>query len=342
VLLSRDQAQGWLVRLAGHTLAAIGPSLGGAPAALLSATAASAGLRPMLYKCTARDAALARAAGWSVIRIARAATIAPATWSTDGSARRGLRRKLKRAEKSGVRIDIDPMVLPYAAMSEVAAAWAAARGGERGFSVGQFDAAILRRERVLIAYHGEALVAFATFFWNGSDWSLDLMRQSAAAPDGTMHALVAAAIAEARMEGARSVSLSACAHPAKGHRGIEAIGRRVAQKLRGLEQFKSAFAPDWRPLYAAAPSRAALAKGLADVAFVIHRPAPLGARDPLSRLLPGQPQIPVEPKGATCDSQDQLFNRAEALMKAARYDVRDLFDDERTRQDARDPRLDPR
>jgi hypothetical protein len=40
----------------------------------------------------------------------------------------------------------------------------------------------------------------------------------------------------------------------------------------GLRQFKSTFAPDWEPRYAAAPSPLALVIGLADITREVHQP----------------------------------------------------------------------
>ena len=52
------------------------------------------------------------------------------------------------------------------------------------------------------------------------------------------------------------------------------VVRRATQGSVGLAQFKSAFAPRWRPLYVAAPSRLALLIGGLEVARAVLRPAP--------------------------------------------------------------------
>ncbi|WPY95444.1 phosphatidylglycerol lysyltransferase domain-containing protein [Limimaricola variabilis] len=279
ILLSRDRQNGWLVRRTGGTLAVIGEPMGQPELSMLHAHASRLGLTAALYKCGPRLARAARDAGWAVERIATEAVIDTASWSADRPACRSLRRKLKAAAKSGVEITCAGDHLPLEEMARVHAEWAARSGGERGFSMGRFCPELLAHQYVVLARRDGVLVGFASFHQGRGDWTLDLMRQTAEAPDGTMMAIVVAAIEAAREAGAAKLSLAAL--PAMPCWIPGWLVARIAARpgCAGLEQFKRGFGPGWRPLYIAAPTRAGLLRAGVEIARAIHDPAPLG-REP--------------------------------------------------------------
>ncbi|WP_282024915.1 phosphatidylglycerol lysyltransferase domain-containing protein [Limimaricola cinnabarinus] len=281
ILLTPDHESGWLVRRAGGTLAAIGTPLGRPDLGALRAHASRLGLTPALYKCGPREALRARAAGWAVERIATEAVIDTARWSLDRPACRSLRRKLKSAAKAGVTIECAPQILPLDEMARIHADWAARSGGERGFSMGRYCPELLMHQHVVLARREGELVAFASFHQGRGDWTLDLMRQTAAAPDGTMMALVLSAIEAARAAQVPVVSLAAL--PKLPGWMPAPLRARIAARpgCAGLEQFKRGFGPGWRPLYAAAPGRAGLTRAAIEIARAVHDPAPLGAEPPI-------------------------------------------------------------
>lgn len=101
------------------------------------------------------------------------------------------------------------------------------------------------------------------------------MRHTNEVPNGTMHALVYAAIKGAQQAGVPRVSLAstpACPNPQ--NRFFSWAARQAVVKAggTGLRQFKSTFAPNWERRYAAAPSHFALIIGLADIAREVHHP----------------------------------------------------------------------
>ncbi|EAR50658.1 membrane protein, putative [Oceanicola granulosus HTCC2516] len=246
-------------------LATIGRTLGTAPLDDLAALARDEARLPALYKCDARTAARARAQGWAVLGIARDGRIAPHGWTTAGARHRQLRRKLNQAAGAGLAVQAATAPLPLDAMTGVAAAWAAAHGGERGFSMGTFSPANLRHQRTFLAWHDGALAGFVTFHAAPCGWALDLMRQRPDAPTGTMHALLAAALDTARAEGVGRVSLAAAPDVAGR---FAALSRYLPT---GLVQFKESFAPRWQPLYLAVPHPLALPVVLAALIWQIRR-----------------------------------------------------------------------
>lgn len=241
----------------------------------LSRAARREGRLPCLYKCTARTAAIARIAGFHTLPVAREAILDPRRFTLNTPARSGLRRKLRKAENAGVTVTTGPLPLP--AMARIAADWAARHGGERGFSMGRFCPDYLRGQRVYLAWHQGTLVAFASFHTAQREWALDLMRGTAAAPDGTMQTLIMSALADASRIGLPRFSLAAAPMP------LRAALHRFAPD-DGLARFKDSFAPRWQPLYIAAPSRLALLLCGVEIARAILRPAPLAqARIPAHR-----------------------------------------------------------
>ncbi|WP_299280824.1 phosphatidylglycerol lysyltransferase domain-containing protein [uncultured Tateyamaria sp.] len=266
--------------LTGQTLTLFGdPVAGPCDAALchLRTAARQMGHLPMIYKCGPRLAQKARASGWRVLHMADDAMIDTASYTPSLPTRRTLRRKLRAADKAGVLVR-GGAPLPLAAMTRIDTAWQRAHGPARGGSMGRFAEGYVQDQWVGCAYVAGTLIAFVTAHRSETEWCLDLMRHDQTAPDGTMHALVHAAITHAQRAGATQFCLAAtpaCPDPAS------ALWRWAAQQISsraggpGLRQFKSSFAPQWVPRYGAARSWRALAFGLADLTRAVHNPLPL-------------------------------------------------------------------
>ncbi|SFU65247.1 phosphatidylglycerol lysyltransferase [Aliiroseovarius crassostreae] len=231
---------------------------------------------PFLYKIGPRFAALARKNGWKTLPIAREAWLNPQIFTTAGAERRQLRRKLRQAEKAGLRVQLGGGNLPIADMNDIAEAWSTDRGDQRGFSMGVWSPATLPYAQVFLAYQNNQLVGFITLHKNAQEQVLDLMRMGAKAPDGTMHLLLVAAIRQAASEGYDRLSLAAVPYekqstePKVFHWLRERLDRITG--AAGLRQFKTCFAPNWETLYAAAPKRCDLVMGALDVMREISRP----------------------------------------------------------------------
>ncbi|WP_424940079.1 phosphatidylglycerol lysyltransferase domain-containing protein [Aliiroseovarius sp. S253] len=237
-------------------------------------------LSPFLYKAGGRWAAAARRAGWQVLPIAREGWINPTGFTLDGSNKRQLRRKLRQADAAGLSLCEAGADLPLDEMQQIADDWRKVRGGERGFSMGKWHPDHLPHARVYLARRQECLVGFLTLHENAAEQALDLMRLRADAPDGTMHALLNFAITQARQAGCTRLSLAAV--PLDEQSGEPWVFHHARLKLdqisgaAGLRQFKAAFAPRWETLYAAAPTRLALAFGALDVTREICRKLEIG------------------------------------------------------------------
>lgn len=241
-----------------------------APLAELKTLAKAEGRTALAYKITPEDAVAARRLGWSVRRTGTEAWLNPAAFSTDGSARRQLRRKIRQAEKAGLVGAEIGAVEHLADLSRIDTTWQARRGPARGCSMGRFHPESLERQRIFGAWVDGRLVAFASFHATPHEWVLDLVRSTNDAPDGTMHLIVTQAIQAAASESVPRLSLAAVPEQDLP------IGQDLFDRLtgrKGLKQFKASFAPNWSPRYAAAPSGLSLLLGLAEIAREIRRPA---------------------------------------------------------------------
>lgn len=292
--LTRVGGLGWLVGRQGHTLIALlDPRPLGVPRVIarhvidtvlrgMCRLARKEGRMFAAYKTGGRTAARARAHGLTPHRIGWEAWITPANYRLTTSSRSGLRRKLRRAEAAGVTIRHSPAALaPWPALHRLAADWVRAHGGERGFSMGRHDRAYLGHQRLYIAWHHDRPIAYVSFHTTPDEWALDLMRHGKDLPDGTMHSLVQAAIADATREGVARLSLAAVPEGAFGKgdlvtRLTAALAPETA--ATGLLRFKSCFAPHWSPLYLIAPGRLGLLLAGLSLWRAITRPPPISRK----------------------------------------------------------------
>ncbi|WP_224824621.1 phosphatidylglycerol lysyltransferase domain-containing protein [Cognatishimia sp. MH4019] len=285
----------WGLRHTPHTLTALGTPLLGRETDTLAVltTAARETVRlPVLYKAPPRLAVKARASGWAVSCIAHDAILSPQSFSTNGASRRQLRRALRKAQSAGLRTELALGSLPEDAMTRVHNAWEHHSGRERGFSMGRFDLPYLYGQRVYLAYSGDTLVGFISLHAAPQLWVLDLMRQSEAAPTGTMHALICHALHDAEQAGVSQFSLAAVPCETGDATGLERFVRHQVQKASGadgLRRFKASFAPDWQPRYFATRLKWHAALAVLEIARAIKDPQAMrGLPSPAAHAHPAQ------------------------------------------------------
>lgn len=263
-----------------HLLIALFDPIKGEPNSAFRAlqTAARAESRlPALYKCNARIAAAARGAGFSSMKVAHEAWLDPRVYTLQVPSRSGLRRKLRRAEAAGITVSGPPDsgLQCWDDLTAIAANWAKAHGGERGFSTGRFVVDYVARQRIYIAWQNSTPIAFVTFHQTTREWTLDLMRHAAHLPDGTMHLLIQTAINDAQRMGLHRLSLAAVPKLSSSVGPMVRLFRRIYERPSGLVRFKTSFAPHWQPLYLVAQNRPALLLAAAEIIRAVHRPTPL-------------------------------------------------------------------
>jgi phosphatidylglycerol lysyltransferase len=251
----------------------------------LKAEAKLLGKTAFIYKCSARNAVSLKQNNWSMIHMSDDAILSPQSFTLDRPKMRGLRRKLRSAQKSGLIIKVDAQY-PWSQMQTVDEEWQNAHGRARGGTMGRFEVGYLSGHFIARAHVDGRLCAFVSFQKGKNEWCLDVMRHVNNIPDGTMHALVHAAITAAERAGIERLNLAstpACPDPES--RFFRWAARQAVVKAggTGLRQFKSTFGPTWEPRYAAAPSPWALVTALADITREIHDPDPVQA--PISQKI---------------------------------------------------------
>ncbi|HGG65244.1 MAG TPA: DUF2156 domain-containing protein, partial [Rhodobacteraceae bacterium] len=159
-----------------------------------------------------------------------------------------------------------PDTLPLPDMAAISDEWVRQNGGERRFSMGVFARDFVQSQRVYLAMLNGQLQGFITLNICHTEWSLDLMRQRGAAPDGTMHALLMRATQDAAAANIQRLSLAALPYPQQ-NRLLKRILKQGSGN--GLRQFKMSFAPNRQTLYIAAPNLTALCLAGFDIARAI-------------------------------------------------------------------------
>jgi len=238
-------------------------------------------LTPSFYKTGPEFAQFLKSKGQFSAQIASDAVVDVQAYATSGSSKRELRRKLKSACDLEV-IHHEPGQAPMAIYRQISAAWAASKGGERGFSMGYFAPDFINRFASIEARLNTKTIGFLTIWASGDgrEYGLDVMRLSDDAPDGSMHALVNAGIEWAKENGAARFSL--CAVPLMiseepSNWAEQALTYVYAKKPKwhgstGLYRFKNAFRPSWEPRYGSASSVASAAIAAYDVSKLINAP----------------------------------------------------------------------
>ncbi|MCF6443172.1 phosphatidylglycerol lysyltransferase domain-containing protein [Nereida sp. MMG025] len=275
ILTDANGAGTWLARPLRNTLAVLfDPITDPATNALtaLDQHAKAHGYRPFIYKCNQETAATARRLGWTTMHISdEAETPTHPAPDMPGPEFRQVRRKLRKAKRAAVSVRTFHSALPHDCLQRVASDWVDRNKNERGFSMGRMDQAWLSDQLVLGAYYNQQMVGFVSFHTGHHHWTLDLVRIGTDAPDGTAHTLIVAALDAAKQAGLASISLAAAPRPRDATASFLQNALSDATKGDGLRQFKQAFAPDWQPLYACAPSRWDLFWGGVEVTRHIHK-----------------------------------------------------------------------
>lgn len=228
------------------------------------------GARLCFYQVSDAFLPLAVELGLRPIKYGEEAIVQCDAFTLAGARMKGLRGGHSRARREGLKLQILPAATVPAhlrVLREISDAWLARHGGrEKRFSLGAFDPDYLAHCDIAMVLDGNGLpVAFANIWrsGDGAELSVDLMRQSAAAPPGTMDFLLIELAFMAGRLGYARFNLGVA--PLSGMNGGRlapnwarganlAFGlRRISYNFRGLRQYKAKFAPLWRNRYIALP-----------------------------------------------------------------------------------------
>lgn len=245
----------------------------------------AANARPVFYSVSATSVPLWLDMGLSLIKMGEEAVVRLPEFGLEGSHRKKLRTAHNRALRDGLSFDVIPAPIPAETMATLKAIsdeWLASKsGGEKGFSVGAFDAERLAQFPIATVSFEGRIVAFANLWLTETKdkATIDLMRQVDDAPSGLMDFLFTELMLHFKEEGYREFSLGNA--PLSGldaRRGAKLSTRlgafvyrhgRQFYNFEGLRNFKEKFDPDWRPVYIALPPRANVLGVATDVVSLI-------------------------------------------------------------------------
>jgi phosphatidylglycerol lysyltransferase len=225
--------------------------------------------------------------GLTFAKLGEEAYVDLASFSLDGAENKPFRLVLNRFARSGMAFRVVPVeAVPgvLGQLREVSDAWLREkRMAEKGFSLGFFDEAYVRRSPVAVVEEGGRVMAFATV-WpgpDGTELSVDLMRYRPDAPRNVMEALLLNLMLWGRAEGYRRFNLGMAPLSGLEVSAIAPVWTRLGNWLfergealynfQGLRAYKEKFHPAWEPRYLAYPGGLALPRITADVSALIAR-----------------------------------------------------------------------
>jgi len=243
--------------------------------------AEDAGGRAVFYQVAEERLGAYAEAGFSLLKLGEEARVDLERFRLEGGANRHLRSGVHRIEREGLRFLVLAPAEVRASLERLRAisdAWLATRhAGEKGFSLGFFQAESLSACEVAVVARGEQWLAFANLLAGapGGEISIDLMRHVPEAPNGLMDFLFVRLFELGRERGYRWFSLgmaplggleSRASAPVWNHLAglVYRHGERF-YNFQGLRQYKAKFDPVWRGRYLAAPGGLALPGVLVDI-----------------------------------------------------------------------------
>jgi phosphatidylglycerol lysyltransferase len=225
-------------------------------------------------------------AGFALFKLGETALVKLADFTTAGKRGEALRHGVNRARRGGVSIELFEQPLPpdlWPQLRAVSDAWLAEHHtAEKGFSLGNYNEAYLRRAPIAAARVADRVVAFANLmpdYGSRTELSIDLMRHHPDAPPGTMDYLFVELLEYARRQGYRHFNLGISPLGGVGKtryaRPSEKLARLAFEfgnrfyNYKGLRSFKEKFHPEWRSTYLAYPILTPLLMLLVDTAALI-------------------------------------------------------------------------
>ncbi len=268
------------------------------------------GLDVAFWAVSSDLATLLEERGLHTVKLGEEASVRVEDFSLDGPDSSGLRRALRAVEAKGVRFAFYRMEdVPghiYSQMQELDEQWLnefGAGAAERGFSMtlSRLPEFADRDAAFSVALQDDPagfprVVAYISFVpvYNQNSYSLDMMRRTKEAPNGTNEFLLVNTIQITRYHGRRTISLNFAPLAATDgdssalSRALTALPESVRKSfyLDSLYSFNDKFGPDWVPRYAAfASTRDAL--GVLRAAAKLEASFEIGWRRRLAQWIAG-------------------------------------------------------
>jgi phosphatidylglycerol lysyltransferase len=241
--------------------------------------------QPAFYQIDARSLDLYTNLGLTFLKIGEEARVPLASFSLEGSARKGLRyshNKVLRADYTLRLVPAEQVPSLLDELKHISDAWLQEKKTrEKGFSLGFFDPAYIAQNPVAVVESPAGIAAFANL-WPGAgkeELSLDLMRYLPGGPEGIMDYLFVELMLWGRQEGYQWFNLGMAPLSGLENRTLAPLWSKAGALLfrhgehfynfQGLRHYKEKFDPEWRPKYLACRGGLALPRVLTNVATLI-------------------------------------------------------------------------
>ena len=246
--------------------------------------------RAVFYQVTSENLPLYLELGLTPLKVGEEATVSLTDFSLDGKSRKRLRTTVRRAEAAGCSFEVlslEETARQMPTFKAISDAWMAGKHAvEKGFSLGFFDATYLSRTPAAVVRVDGEIVAFANMWLGrtGTELSVDLMRQRADAPNGTMDYLFAQPMLWGRDNAFSTFNLGMAPLSGFAEHALSPMWNKVGAfvfrhgesiyRFGGLRQYKEKFHPEWQPRYLAAPGGLKLPRVIANVTALISTKRP--------------------------------------------------------------------
>ncbi len=207
--------------------------------------------------------------GLSLAKLGEDARVSLSSFSLQGSRFEDFRYALNKARKQGATFEIVPSTEVGSLLAElrlISDSWLEQKSAkEKGFSLGSFsDRYISNFDCAVVRVNG-SIVAFANVWLApaGSEFSVDLMRHSGAAPPGVMDYLFTELMLWGKTQSYEWFSLGMAPLSGLERREMAPLWHKIGHLIfthgesfynfEGLRNYKEKFHPQWRPRYIACP-----------------------------------------------------------------------------------------
>ncbi|WP_321415059.1 bifunctional lysylphosphatidylglycerol flippase/synthetase MprF [uncultured Desulfobacter sp.] len=244
-----------------------------------------AGGWPVFYQISHERLHIYLDMGFTMVKLGEEARVPLEAFNLDGRARKNLRSCKNKFEKTGYVFTVLEPAQAYLRMDELKAVsdtWLEIKNGrEKGFSLGFFSPNYLSMNPVAIVEKDGRIEAFANLWQSAAkkELSVDLMRFTPGAPNGTMDYLFTAIMLWGRESGYTWFNLGMAPFSGIEASSVAPFWNRLGAfvfnhgekvyNFHGLRQYKGKFDPVWSPRYLAAPGGLAMPAVFTNLASLI-------------------------------------------------------------------------
>lgn len=208
--------------------------------------------------------------GLTMVKLGEEAIVDLSRFGLKGQSRASLRHAYNKMQRDAWQFSVVPKasvlgILPT--LEDISLQWLEEKNTrEKGISLGFFDKEYILRSDVAVISKDDKVVAFANLWKpdNSSEVSMDLMRYSSDAPNGTMEYLTICLMLWAQEQGYKSFNLGMAPLSGLESHALAPLWHKIGRSVfrygnefynfQGLRAYKDKFDPTWEPRYLAVPS----------------------------------------------------------------------------------------